>query len=595
MNLKLTNDKRKSIAERLVREIDASENAKGTLPERWRLNRGIYNVEDDVVTVNVIDDVKPYAMPLYRAKADRIADSVVSTFTKVEPYVQVLTSDYNTENETNADRYEDALMCLARYSDFKRTFKRAFVECMNTDLGVMKVYPMTDDAGEVIGVASKRIKPEAMVGYPTYVSSFEECVTVGERFFKALRDVEALQKDGTYYEGVVVKTSAQELVDENAYSPKTNVDQAASLEDEYDLEPVKLYELITDEKIDGEWVKLLCVVAYDTRELLSCQEYPYPLTWYCTMRIDDEDDSLWPSNSLAQRVQGLNLAYSDGLSTLFIGSMATAFPVVTVNGSLGGTKNKKWQPGMILELPHGVEAKVMSTGFNPGALPMSLQKLEEMADAVLGLSRLGTGQALPSETRQAAIEGLLSSDQVAKEGYSDAVSPAVRKYFQLLDLYLVQHFHQLLKTYGGKLRIQSPEEIPVDYKLEVTGQTSASNPNTLMQKLQMLFQMAMSPTSALSPRKVEERISQTMDLPFDAKSLTKDEIDQLLGMIAYFDQNGLPGAQIAMQGLMVAAQEIEASQSMDAGASQMEANDTGASPNASGGQESSFPPESLPA
>jgi hypothetical protein len=585
MNLNLTEEKRKALAERLCREIEASDNAKGSLPDRWKLNRGIYNVEDDVVTVNVIDDVKPYAMPLYRAKADRIADSVISTFTKVEPYVQVLTSDYNTENETNADRYEDALMCLAKYSNFKRTFKRAFVECMNTDLGIMKVFPKTDEEGSVIGIESKRIKPEAMVGYPTYVSSFEECTTIGERFFKAIREVEQLQKDKIYYPGVVVKTSAQELVDENQYSAKAEVDSSASLEDEYDLEPVKLYELITEEKIENEWVTVLCVVAYDTRELLSCQEYIYPLRWYCTMRIDDEDDSLWPSNSVAQRVQGLSLAYSDGLSTLFIGSFATAFPIITVNGTLGGTKNKKWQPGMILEMPQGVEAKVLSTGFNPGALPMSLQKIEEMADAVMGVSRIGTGQGLPSETRQAAIEGIMSSDQTAKEGYSDAVAPAVQKYFQLLDLYLVTHFHELLAQYGGKLRVQSPEEIPVDYKLEVTGQTSASNPNTLLQKLQMLMQMAAQPTSSLSPRKVEERISQTMDLPFDAKSLSKDEIDQLLAMIAYFDQNGMPGAQIAMQGLMMAAQQIE----------QEAMNDQGAGSNAVGGQESSVPPQSSPA
>jgi hypothetical protein len=385
---------------------------------------------------------------------------------------------------------------------------------------------------------------------------------------------------------LAVLKKLEEFEKANVTYTLTSTDNTAVTEEAYDLTPVKLYEVITTEKIGGEWKKVLCVVAYDTRVVLSCQEYPYPAHWYIEMRIDDEDDTLWPNNSLAQRVQGLNMAFSDGNSAMFIGSLATAFPMLAVNGSITGNKYKKWTPAMILELPHGVEAKVLGTSFNPGALPLALQKIEEMADAVVGISRLGTGQALPADTREAAINGILQAQSEAKESYADACSSAVKKYFQLLDTYLIAHFDELKQVYGTKIPIDDLSELPEEYKLEVTGQNSGASPQVLMQKLQMLMGMSAQPASVFSPRKVEERIGQAMELPFDVSGLRKDEIDQLLQTIALLDQQGFPGAELAMQGLMVMAQNaINATQGGVGVEQPGGAGDTGGTPQEATGAE----------
>ena len=586
MNLKLSQEQRKKLADRLCQEIEASESAKGSLPDRWQLNRALYNNEEGTSTLNVIDGVEPYSLPLYRSKADRLTDHVVKTFTALTPYVQVLVEDLDSMNSMNDNRYEMALMCLAEYSGFKRTFKRAFVESMNTNLGVMRLRPVVED-GVVTGIYSERIKPEHMVGYPTYVSTLEECTTVGHKFLLGKREVQARIDSKVYYdEDYVATSSTEEFEKANVTYTLTSTDNTAVTEEAYDLTPVKLYEVITTEKIGGEWKKVLCVVAYDTRVVLSCQEYPYPAHWYIEMRIDDEDDTLWPNNSLAQRVQGLNMAFSDGNSAMFIGSLATAFPMLAVNGSITGNKYKKWTPAMILELPHGVEAKVLGTSFNPGALPLALQKIEEMADAVVGISRLGTGQALPADTREAAINGILQAQSEAKESYADACSSAVKKYFQLLDTYLIAHFDELKQVYGTKIPIDDLSELPEEYKLEVTGQNSGASPQVLMQKLQMLMGMSAQPASVFSPRKVEERIGQAMELPFDVSGLRKDEIDQLLQTIALLDQQGFPGAELAMQGLMVMAQNaINATQGGVGVEQPGGAGDTGGTPQEATGAE----------
>lgn len=555
--MQIKQDQRDKIAERICMEADASESAKSGLLERWKEARGVYNNEEDVSTLNVVDGLKPYPLPAYRSKADRISDAVVKSFTSIWPFVQVIVP--TDEGETNADNHERALMCLAEHSRFKRSFRRGVIEALNTDMGFLRVRPLVED-GRVVGIDSERIKPELMIGYPLFKSSWDDVTTIGHRFYKELREIKNLIKSEVYFDEELVTTTAQELVDINVYSPLTNVDQTVPIEDENDLSPVKLYEVITEEKINGEWKKVICVVAADTRKLLSIQEYPYPIHWYVSMRIDDEDDTLWANNSLAQRAKGLNMAISDGYSSLFLGSLATAFPILTVDGTITGVKNKKWQPGMILELPHGVKANILASAFNPGALPIALAKIEEMLDAVMGINRLGTGQGLPSETREAAINGLLQSQQDSKEGYADAIAPSVARYFQLLDLFLIQHFWQFKEIYGEKIPLASPEEIPVTYRLEVTGQNTSSSPQMLMQKLQMLLQLAMQPQSNFSYQKVEERVGQAMDLPFDINGLRKEQIDELLNMIALMEQNGIPATQIAGQALQGVIQQINEAQ-----------------------------------
>jgi len=555
----MTKEQKKKLAERLCGEIDASIAARGSLPDRWKKTRALYNNEKGQSTLNIIEGVEPYPMPIYRAKADRIKDAVIKTFTSVYPYVQVIEEG---ETSSNSEVYEKTLMCLAEYSDFKRTFGRAFVECMNTDLGIMRLVPTFDKSGQLTGLKSERIKPEMMVGFPTYKSRFEECDTVGHKFPQSVKQIKQKQKNGEYEKCEVVATSAQDFLDANVSYQKTSVDQTTYTDDDSNQQPVICYELITDEKVDGEWKKLLVTVAYDTRELLKVQDYPYPLHWYIEMRIDDEDDTLWPNNSLGQRVQGLNQIFSDGNATMFLGSMANAFPVICVKGgSLGKSKFSKWTPGMLMELPNGVEMEVLGTAFNPGAMPMGLAKVEEMIDAVMGINRIGTGQALPADTREAAINGLLQAQQDAKEGYADAVSPSVKKYFQLLDLFFVTHFWDFKRIYGPRIPIQDPEQVPTAYRLEVTGQNTGSSPSANQQKLGNLYTMAQNPMSTLSLRKVETRIAQTMDLPFDTSTLGKDEIDAIIQMMAQLEQEGLPmeqTAQVVMQSLQQFVTGIQA-------------------------------------
>jgi len=544
--LQLDLDERKKLASRLCYEIEASNTAKGKLPERWARNRAIYAVEE-VSTLEVVEGAEPYNIPLYRQKADRVVDHQVEAFAGRAPYVQVI-SDGKTEG------YERALTFLADQASYKRTLRRMVVELLNTDIGACRVRPIVED-NRLIGIESERIKAEFLVAYPCYFTDFEKCTTIGHKVLQPMRDVLQKIKAGTYYKDAKVSRSeATEFEDSSGEHPVTAVDSYVAEKDEDSMEPVDTYEVITEYKVGGNWKMILCTVAYSDRELLSAQDYPYPIDWYVVGRLDDEDDVIWPSHSLAQRMQGLNNAFSDMLTILSQGSVAAAFPVLITKGLLGKEKVMRWRAGQRLDLPTGAEAEMLGTPFNPAAIPLAMEKVEQIADAVMGVSRLGSGQGLPSDTREKAIEGILNSDAEAKAGYSSSIVPIVKKFFTLIDLYLVENFNEIKAIYQEKLPIDDIESIPLDYEIKVSGENSSASPQETLRKLSFAMELARDPNSGLSYQKTEQKVMDELELPFSPKTLGKDEIDLLLMLISRMNQMGIDGAGIAIQAILESQQ-----------------------------------------
>lgn len=561
----MTDDALKILADRLAKEVDQSTAAQGSSIDRWLVGRAIYNVEKEVSSLEIVEGVEPYFIPLFRQRADRIIDSMMDAFLSPSPIVQVVAEADEGQWE-NADDYERALQFLALQSGLRRTLRRALVEALCSDMGIMRVFPKKDMQGRVVGLDSERIRPEFCVGYPCYNTTLNECSTVGHRFELPMREVLRRQRTGEYREVTVNRGSVSEKEHASGYAVTTAVDNYVAEKEEDSLEPVVLYELITEILEGDEYKKYLCILAYDTKELLSIEPYEYPLNWYIALRIDDEDDVLWPSNSLAQRMQGLSMAFSDGITTLYQGSHAAAFPVITIKGNIGSLKLTKWRPGMLLPLSGQAEANVLQTQFNPGALPAALTEIRETADAVMGINQLGVGQALPASTRVAQIESLTESQSQAKQGYADAVSPAIQRYFQLVDMYLAAHFLDFKAVYGGKIPLESPEDVPASYRLEVTGEDMSSTPDQQIKKMQFLLELASQPISELDPVKIERRLVDELGLSFTTDAVRKDASTIIHKLLAAAEQMGIQNApQLVATVLMEVIANAQAQQGEGAG------------------------------
>ncbi|AIE86980.1 portal protein [Fimbriimonas ginsengisoli] len=532
--LVLSDGQKKKLAERICKEIEASEQAKGSLPQRWERNEKIYGVDPDVSSLHVAEGMQPYAIPLYRQKADRVIGTIYSSITGLYPFVQALDEDADGNNDEVVER---ALQAMADDAQFNSRFKKILKLAVNTNIGTLRVSPDFPKHG----VRMEWIHPGNMMCYPAENGCYEEAKTIGHRFYKMRYRIEAEQNSGHYYKGEIFggddpnehysgRSRTQSKTETT--SPVVNAD-----------DQVELWEVVHESDVEeaGVYKRYLCVVAKNQTKLLSCQPFPYSEPWYFAGRLEEPDGNVWPADSLAQTMQGLQLAYNDIHTTLIHGSYMAAFPMVVISGGTLPTKVKKYGPATLIESSTELKVQALTTGFNPGALPMEGAKLEQVADGLTGISRLGTSENMPSGTTATAAAGFLQAQNEAKDQYTEAMSPFVQRVWGFLYEVLTLHFEEVAAALGSKW----PRELTWEmirgksYRFEVTGKSGSSSPQTLLNKLQMLLQLSADPQSGLDRREITEKIVQALDLPFSAQGLKSkppaidpQEILQLLQAVA---------------------------------------------------------------
>lgn len=548
-NLKLSQEKRDDLAIKICREIDASNEAKGSLPKRWKVNEDIYHVAPGVTNLNVVEGMEPYNIPLWRPKADRIKGSLIQSLTGVYPNVQVLTEDTDSEN---VDALERALMSIADYARFNEVLDKNILDALNTNIGVSRVRPVEKRNGMCVQI--DWVHPVNMMCYPSYFGSFEEAKTIGHRFWKLLYQVQKQMNSGDYYNepdlvGGDDPKTAQGFGLEGLN--RTNPDVSQDKRDEY----IELWEVITEADIDGEYKKYICVVAYRQRKVLSVQEYIYPKPWYVDWRTNKEGGRIWPQDSIAQTVQGPQKAYSDIHTVMIHGSMQAAFPPVVMSGGTLMGKAKQYGPAQVWETTEQVNVQVIPITFDPKNLGDEAAKLEEIVDSLTGINRIGTGENLPSSTTATAIDALMSSMAEAKDNYSMAMAPSMEMTFGLIYMFLVEHFDQFKAFFGNKIPQQSLDEIPVEIRFEASGRSGASTPSALLQKMQVAREIASNPNGEYDLAKVEDQLMQLLDLPFSVAGLKRDDLTLIREMATAMIQQGIPAEQIVSALQMLYAQK----------------------------------------
>ncbi len=531
---------RDEIALRICQEIDVSNDAKGSLPKRWRVNEDIYHVAPGVTNLNIIEGMEPYNIPLWRPKADRIKGSLVQALTGVFPNVQILTEGPQSENVEDLER---TLMNIADYARFNEVLDKSLIDALNTNIGVSRVRPIEKRGG--MCVAIDWVHPVNMMCYPSYFGSFEEAKTIGHRFWKLLYQVQKQMKSKEYFDvpdlvGGDDPKAAQGFADEGLN--RTASDAIQDKTEEY----VELWEVITEIEVDGEYQRFLCVVAYRQRKLLSIQEYQYQKLWYVDWRTSKEGGRIWPQDSVAQTVQGPQKAYSDIHTVMIQGSMQAAFPPVVMSGGTLMGKAKQYGPAQVWETTEQVQVQVIPITFDPAALGGEAEKLEEIVDALTGVNRIGSGQELPATTTATAVDALMQSMRESKDNYTTALAPSVELTFGLIYMFLVEHFPLFKEFFGDKIVAQTVQDVPLSVRFEATGRSGASSPSTLLQKMQVAREIASNPQGEFDLGKVEEQIMQLLDFPFSVKGLKRDEITLLKEMCVALLESGLPPEEIQM-------------------------------------------------
>ncbi|MEI8282369.1 MAG: hypothetical protein WCG75_08185, partial [Armatimonadota bacterium] len=90
--VKLTDDEKAKLVLALCDQVAASEDAKERVKDRWDSVQQIYNCDERSSTLHVVDGWKPVIRPLYRQKADKIANVVRAAYYSIKPWAQLIDS-----------------------------------------------------------------------------------------------------------------------------------------------------------------------------------------------------------------------------------------------------------------------------------------------------------------------------------------------------------------------------------------------------------------------------------------------------------------------------------------------------------------------
>ena len=526
--VKLSQAQRDEIGSSLRQYVNACDSEKSNVSPRWKEVRGHYNLDISTAGVAVFDDVPGERIPFYRPQCDRVQQSLSAAFYSVEPWAQLsacpdYADDIEAEKAVNEALGEDAkrpvipalertMQSFVADSNLRDQHSIAFRNMVHSNCGTLRVR-----VGDDGSLCADNIHPENVLFYPVKVSDYKRLLCVGHRFNIMRFECQEKIDSGEYFKDLNadqfgVATKAVDPV--NPY-PDQVVDRSSDL--------LELYEFNIRLKLPGDKDRVWYIGVVDAISGTLCrlEKSPYSRPWYFVFRTSFDEDSMLPMYSLGTTLVPIQRTVNNIWSLLVQGGFMSAFPMTVISGAEGlRDKVNKMKAGQIMFEGADVKMQQIRVDFNPSTLPMMLNLAQGLGDAVTGISRLGQSQALPSSTTATAANGMLAAQDASRDSYVESCQSVMSDMFNFILELMATHSADISKAMAGKWELLPDDNIRWrDVNVQVTGSGATSSPQLLMQKLQMLIELAKDPNSQLDAKSVIEMLIEALDLPFATDGL----------------------------------------------------------------------------
>lgn len=538
--LKLSQQQRDDIGSSLREYVNACDSEKSNVSPRWKEVRGHYNLDISTAGVQIFDDVPGERIPFYRPQCDRVQQSLSAAFYSVEPWAQLSAApDYadDIEAEKVVDEelgiepkrpvvpaLERTMQAFVENSNLRDQHSIAFRNMIHSNCGMLRVRVEEDGY-----LCADNIHPENALFYPTKVSDYKKLLCIGHRFNLMRFECQEKIDSGEYYKDLTAEQFgvAEKAIDPTSPYPDQVVDR--------DTDLLELYEFNIRLKLTGdkkrEWY--IGVVDAVSGTLLRLEKSPYSRPWYFVFRTSFDEDSMLPMYSIGTTLVPIQRTVNNIWSLLVQGGYMSAFPFMVISGA-DGLRNKvqKMKAGQVLFESNEVKVQQIRTDFNPSTLPMMLNLAQNLGDGVTGIGRLGQSQNLPTSTTATAANGMLAAQDASRDSYVESCQTVMSDMFDFILELMATHSIDIAPALGGKWELLPNDDIRWrDIKVQVTGSGATSSPQLLMQKLQMLIELAKDPNSQLDARAVIEMLVEALDLPFatDGLKVKNEDIEGAMG------------------------------------------------------------------
>jgi hypothetical protein len=547
-----TPEGRKAWAEKLVRAIDASDAQQGQLPDRWERLEQLTRLQPVNAGVQLEEGDEPRTMPVITPLVDQLVANVCGPVLSQSPYFVAKT--FGPDSARSEPVEQMVQWCLER-AQFDRRFRKATRVTAKAEPAIFRVHfedgaqintPETDAQALArqgyVGPSISVIHPKNFVCYPLYAGGINKAKTVGYRFGMRAQEIKEKQAEGIYFEDAIVY-GGDNPQDHQAGRDKdwSLTEESAGITDDLD-QNVDVYELVTKEDFgEGKESWWICHVAKRDKCLLLAQPYgaviseggneefvPYSRPGYFEHFLHEPDeDEFYRSNPFAQNLQGIQLAFNDIINLVIDGNIHSAFPAGFTTSAGLMEKFSKYKAGTVYHV-RDVNIVWTKPQMDNGVLLPMLEFLQQLAASVSKISQPGMGQEMKSGTTATEAAGVLAGQQTGLDEYrSNAMmGPTVMCDF-IRELCYV-HWPSLENTYGGMLPIVDPSPLASPVIWQPNGKTATNSPQALIQKIQLLIQLApmlfgadpLTGMPNINTAELARVVLDALDLPIDVSKLT---------------------------------------------------------------------------
>jgi hypothetical protein len=120
----------------------------------------------------------------------------------------------------------------------------------------------------------------------------------------------------------------------------------------------------------------------------------------------------------------------------------------------------------------------------------AIENLERIADGIARLSRAGLGQEFSAGTTATEVQGVLAGQQAGMLEYSSNFAIELERMADFGRWLLAENWEAFSNFHGDAIAVTDPTELRARCTIEVNGKTPSNTPQILLQKLQMMMQMA---------------------------------------------------------------------------------------------------------
>lgn len=498
-----TNAKLNSLASDFILEIEGGEVAKGQINSRWTRLESIYRNQPDATGTTVIEDFPAEHIPLVQPKIDRIIDSYIGALRQSKSMVTVIPMD--TAQRGAANELQRGLNAIAEVCKIPRAVRKVTQDSCVAGIGF---YYAPFDPKE--GFSFHSIHPNDIIITPASYVEIKNAILVGPRYYRTISEINEKQENGEYF-GKPGSITAGDSPDEYASGRDTNFDktsaevtstssnQSGGKENDSDPRGVEVRLGWWYKNLDNtecKWWQVL--VAVKQQVMLDIEPWPYSRPPLFDQRAWDEPIKFWPATSIAQSLQGLQIKYTEAINLFMAGSWYAAIPPTIITGGQLEKGVTQFKVGGIYQQKQGppIQAQVIPCAFNGDTFPSIINKIEQIADAVSGVSANGSGQALPGDTTATEATILAGNQDARLKAYINHFCYALEEIFEYI-YEVCQHHKLTMRNAYPFLTDKFFEALGTPCRFEVTGKNPANLPQQLLQNAELAITLAQDPESRI--------------------------------------------------------------------------------------------------